>query len=92
MARRKLYLAETFTKVDYTDGVTFLAKTPLQAESETTNLEQAAIRISPLHKIKLSSCFKHNGAIFSLIGKPLKLVDFFPYLNSFILLRKIIPV
>ena len=82
-ARSRQYPIETIIDEDYADQV-FLANTPTQAESLLHSLEQAARGIGlNMNSDKTEFMyFKQNGAISISNGKPLELVDQFPYLSS----------
>ena len=83
-AKSRWYPVEIITDADYTDDQVLLANTPVQAESLLYSLEQAAIGIS-LHMNSDKTgfmCFKEDGPISTLNGKPLKLVDCFTYLGN----------
>ena len=72
------------TDADYIDYLALLANTPTQAESLLHSLEQAAAGIGlnvNANKTEFMS-FKGEGAISSLNGQLLKLVDKFTYLSS----------
>ena len=69
------------TDADYADDIALLANTPIQAISRLHSLEQAAGGIN-LHvnaNKTENMCFKREGAIFTLNGGPLKLVDKFTH-------------
>ena len=72
------------TDADYADDLALLTNTPAQAESQFHTLEQAAGGIN-LHvnaNKREFMCFNQEGAISTLKGNPLKLVDQFTYLGS----------
>ena len=86
-ARSRRYLAEFITDADYANNQVRLANTLAQAESMLYSLEQAVGGIG-LHvnekkpkKKPEYMCFKREGAISTLSGEPLKLVDTFTYLG-----------
>ena len=83
-ARRRLYLTETITDTDYANDIVLLANIPTQDESLLHRLEQAAGGIGVhvnVNKTEYTS-FTREGAISTLNGDPLKLVDEFTYLSS----------
>ena len=82
MARSRQYPVETITDADYVDDLALLANTPTQEESLLHNLDQTAGRIGLHGKANKTEyiCFK-QGAISTLNGWPLKLVDKFTYLG-----------
>ena len=61
----------------------YLSNTPVQAESQQLSVEQAARGISLYVNANKSEdiCFFKKGAISTLSGQPLKLVDHFTYLG-----------
>ena len=69
---------------DYVDDLALLADTSAQAESLLHGLKQAAGGISVYVNANKTDnmCFKQKGAILTRRGKPMKLVDQFPYLSS----------
>ena len=73
----------TETKTEAND-VVLLANTPTQAESLLHSLEQTVRSISLFMNADKTEfkCFKKDRAISTLSGKPLKLVDLFPYLDN----------
>ena len=74
MTRNRWYPAETITDADYTDDLVLLASTSAIAKSLLHSLEQAAREISLYvnsDKIQFI-CYKQEGAISTLNGKPLK--------------------
>ena len=75
--RTRRYLSETIADADYADDMAFLANAPAQAESQLHSLEKAAESISLYvnsNKTKYM-CFNREGAISTLDGRSLKLVD-----------------
>ena len=82
--RSKWYLAETMTDADYIDDLILLANTLAQTKSLQHSLKQAIGSIDLYVKANETefTCFKQEGAISTLCGKPLKLVDQFTYLGS----------
>ena len=73
------------TYADDTDDLVLFANTPTQAEFLLDSLEPATRGTGPYvnpNKTEYIYCFKQNGTISTLSGKPLKLVDQFPYLDS----------
>ena len=83
-AGSKRYPAETITDADYTDDLALLALIPTLAKFLPHSLEQAPGSIG-LHvnaNKREHMCFKREGAISTLSGGPLKLVDMFTYLSS----------
>ena len=82
--RSRRYPAQTITDTDYTDDMTFIANTLVQAESLLHILEQAACIIG----LQVSTdkteymWFNQTGDISTLKGGPLKLVDKFTYLGN----------
>ena len=83
-ARSKRYLAVTITDADCADDLVLHSNTPTQAESLLHNLEQAAGCIGLYVNADKTEymCFKQKGAISTLSGNHLKLVDYFTYLGS----------
>ena len=82
--RSRKYPAKTITDADYTDDLTILANTPIQAETLLHSLEQAAAGIGlhiNAHKTKYMR-FNQTGDISTLDGSSLKLVDKFTYVGS----------
>ena len=75
--RSRRYPAETIIDTDYANDLALLVNTPTQAESLWYNLEQTAGDIGPnVNGNKTESMyFKQEGAISTLWGKPLKLID-----------------
>ena len=69
------------TDKDYVDDLELLANTPAQAESLLHSPEQATGGIGLYMNAMRAMCFK-QGTLFTLSGKPLKLVDQFIYLGS----------
>ena len=68
---------------DYADDITFLTNTPTQAKSLLHHLEQAARGISLHANTNETEYMPFKwGAISTLNGSPLKLVDKFTYLDS----------
>ena len=68
---------------DYADDLALLANTLVQAESLRQLLEQAGGIGLHVNANKTEYiCFKQEVAIFTLRGKPLKLVNQFTYLGS----------
>ena len=85
--RSRRYPAKTITNTDYSDDIALLANTPAQAETLLHSLERAAAGISlhvNAHKTEYM-CFNQTGAISTLNGSSLKLVDKFTYLGSSVL-------
>ena len=83
-AKSRWYPAETITDADYIDDLTLLANTSAQDKSLLHRQEQAAGGIGlnmNANKIEFM-CFKQEGAVSPLSGRPLKLVDKFTYLSS----------
>ena len=80
--RSRWYPTETMTDADYADDLTLLVNTLAQAESLLLSLEQAVrgIGLCMNTDITKSKCFKQGGAISTLSGKHLKLIDQFIYL------------
>ena len=72
------------TDADYPDDLAFLANTLAQAEPLLHSLEQALGGIDLYVNANKTAYmyFKQKGAISTLSGKPLKLVDHFTYLSS----------
>ena len=83
-ARSRQYPTETIKDADYADNIALLANTPTQAESLLHILEQAAGDIGLQMNVKKIGymCFNQEGTIFTLNGRPLKLVDKFTYPGS----------
>ena len=82
--RSRRYPAKTITDADYTDDIALLANTPNQAETLLHSLERAAAGIGlhvNAHKTEYM-CYNQTGAISTLDGTSLKLVDKFTYLGS----------
>ena len=79
--RSKHYPTETMTSTDYTDDLALLSNTPTQAESPSYSLEKAAAGIGLYVNANKTGfmCFKWEGAISTLRGKTLKLVDHIPW-------------
>ena len=75
---------ETVTDADYTNELALIANTFTQAESLLHSLDQAARGIVLYTNINKTEFvyFKQNGAISTLSGWPLKLVDKFTYHGS----------
>ena len=72
------------TDRDYTDDLALLGYTPAQTEYLLLTLKQPTGGIDfhvDANRTKFI-CFKQEGAISSLRGKPLKLVEQFPYLGD----------
>ena len=69
------YSAKTTTDANYVDDLTLLENTPSQVKSLLHNLEQTEALVYSWTRMKQSSCFNEDGAISSLYGKLLKLVD-----------------
>ena len=86
-ARSRRYSAETIMIADYTDHLVLLANTLIQTESLQYSLEQAARGIGLYVNSDKAEFvyFKQDGAISTLKGKPLKIVNHFTYLGSNIL-------
>ena len=84
MLKKQMISIETITNVDYANDLVLLANTPAQAESLLYNLEQAAGGIGLYVNANKTEhmYFKWEGAISTLSGRPLKLIDEFTYLNS----------
>ena len=85
--KSRLYAAENMTGADVVNDLAFLANTTAQAESLLHSLKQAARGIGlyvNANKTKFT-CFKQEGATFTLSGKPVKLVDQLTFLGSNIL-------
>ena len=76
-ARSRQYAAETVTDADYVDDLALLANTPVQTESLLHSLEKSAKGIGLcVNSDKTESIyFNQDSTIFSLNGKPLKLVN-----------------
>ena len=72
------------TDADYEYYLASLANTPAQAESQLLSLEQVEGGISLYVNANKTEfmVLKQEGAISTLIGKPLKFVDQFTYLDS----------
>ena len=70
--------------MDYAADLALLANTPAQAKSLLHSLEKAARGIGLYVNSDKTEfmCFKQDGDISTLDGKPLKLVDQFTYLGS----------
>ena len=83
--RSRRYPAEGIKDTDYVDDLSLLANTPDNARSLLHSLGQAAAGIALHVKANKTEyiCFK-RGAISTQSGKPLKLVDKFTYLGSYI--------
>ena len=82
--RSRRYPAQTIMGMDYGNDIALLVNTPTQAESLLHSLERAAGGIS-LHVNAYKTeyiCFNQRGDISTLKGRPLKLVNKFPYLGS----------
>ena len=68
---------------DYADDIVLLANTSTQAKSLLRSLELAAEGIGfHMNTNKTEMCFNQEGAISTLNGCPLNLVDKFMYLGS----------
>ena len=83
-AKTRLFSAETTTGTKYVDDFALLANAPTHTKSLLHNLVQTAGSINlyvNLDKTELM-CFNQDGAVSTLNGKPLKLVDHFIYLSS----------
>ena len=80
--RSRQYPTETITDADYTDDIVLLVNTPAQAKSLMHTFEQAAGGIGLHMNANKTECFYWGGAISTLNGGPLKLVDKFMYLSS----------
>ena len=79
-----MYPAKTITDAAYADDIAILANTPNQAETLLHSLERAAAGIGlyiNAHKTEYM-CYNQTGAISTIDGTPLKLVDKFTYLGS----------
>ncbi len=77
-------LVNRIIDTDYADDIAFIADTTTQAKSLLHSLEQAAGNIG-LHvnaNKREFTCFNLKGAISTLNGGSLKLVDKFTYLGS----------
>ena len=83
-ARSRRYPAETITDSDYADDLALLTNTLAQAESLLHSLEQAARGVGLYVNTEKTEfmCYNQDGAIDSLSGKSLKMVDHFIYLGS----------
>ena len=82
--RSRRYPAKTITDADFADDIAILPNTPNQAETLLHSLELAAAGIG-LHinaHITEYICYNQTGAISTLDGTSLKLVDKFTYLGS----------
>ena len=78
------YPAKTSTDADYADDIVILANTPDQAETLLHSLERGAAGIGlyvNAHKTEYM-CYHQTGAISTLDGTHLKLVNKFTYLGS----------
>ena len=82
-SRNRRYPTETITDANYADGIAPLANTPIQVESLLRSLEQAAEGIGLyLNADKTEyTCFNLKGAISTLNGSSLTLVNKFTYLD-----------
>ena len=82
--RNRRYPTQTITDADYADDIALLANTSAQAESLLQSLERTAAGIG-LHvnadKTE-NMCFNQRGAISTLNGSSLKLVEKFTYQGS----------
>ena len=83
-ARSRRYPAETITDADHADDLALLTNTLAQAESLLHSLEQAARGVGLYVNTDKTEfmCYNQDGAIDSLSGKSLKMVDHFVYLGS----------
>ena len=83
-AMKRRYTAETITDPDDADDIALLADSPTQAESLLHSLDQIAGGISLcMHTDKMEyMCFNKEGAISTVNGGSLKLVEKFTYLVS----------
>ena len=81
--RSRRYPAENITDTDYADDIVLLANTPILSESQLHSLKQATRSIGLREYANKTEyiCFK-RGAISTLNGGHLKLVDKFTYLGS----------
>ena len=70
------------TDADYADDLMLLANAPAQAESGLLAPGYAAGGTGLYTNTNKFLCFKQEGTISILNGKPLKLVDKFTYLGS----------
>ena len=80
--RSRRYPAKTITDADDADDISILKNTPNQAETLLHSLERAATGIGihvNAHKTEYM-CYNQTGAISTLDGTSLKLVDKFTYL------------
>ena len=82
--RSRKYPTQTITDADYQDDIALPANTPAQAETLLHCLEWAAavIHLNVNADKTEYEWFNQRGAISTLIGNPLKLVDNFTYLVS----------
>ena len=78
------YLAETITDADYTEDLLLLTNISTQTEFLQLSLEQVPRGIGLYLESDKTEfmCFKENGTISTLNGKPLKLVHLFTYLRG----------
>ena len=83
-ARSRQYSVETKTDADYADDIALLANTPTQAESQLHSLGQTGGDIGFHVNVNKAEYmyFNQKGAISTLNGDPLKLVDKFTYFGS----------
>ena len=75
--RSRRYPAETITDSVYVDDLALLANTPASSEPLPHSLEQTSRGVG-LHVNANKTdfmCFKREGAISTLSGRPLKLID-----------------
>ena len=87
--RSRRYSAQTITGADYAYGITLLANTLAQAETQLHSLERAAAG-SGLHVNAYKTeymWFNQRSDISTLNGRSLKLADNFTYLGSRVSLR-----
>ena len=83
--RSRRYPAQTIREANYADDIAILANTPAQGESLQHSLERAAGCIG-LHVNADETEYKRfnqRDDISTLKGRPLKLVDKFPYLGGY---------
>ena len=80
-ASSRQYSVKTITDSAYADDIARLANTPAQAKSLLHCLEQTTWGIC-FHVNANKTCFKRRGALSTLKGRPLKLVDKFTYYSS----------
>ena len=85
--KSRRYPAQTIMGAEYTDDIALLANIPVQAETLLHSLEWAAGGIGLVVKANKTEymCFNQRGDIFTLKGRPLKLVDKFTNLGRSIL-------